>query len=226
MCGFQYIWRVLRSQILVVSWQNQFFYITSPRVDLYSHQILSLVAELPLNCDAFTRAIFQKDPIDDKSGLVRVMAWKSPSWRFLKCISKLVICDKIWENLNFSVYWYIWVNSWSNACWIFDYLCIFQDFCPLSMASGRQQITFIINSQTIRFVAMVKLPLFCRHDDIVDDWWMNRSMLTSHQSHRLADEGRGICWLFSSTNRILLYLQYNQHTFGWHRVHPWVQNIA
>ena len=35
MCGFQFIWRVLWSQILVV-----IVYITSTRVDLYSHQIL------------------------------------------------------------------------------------------------------------------------------------------------------------------------------------------
>ena len=40
MCGFQYIWMVMWSQILVVNWQNYFVYISSNRVDLYSHQIL------------------------------------------------------------------------------------------------------------------------------------------------------------------------------------------
>ena len=37
MCGSQYIWRILWSQILVA---ELFVYITSTRVDLYSHQIL------------------------------------------------------------------------------------------------------------------------------------------------------------------------------------------
>ena len=38
MCGFQYICRVLWSQILVVNWQNCLYHSTT--VDLYSHQIL------------------------------------------------------------------------------------------------------------------------------------------------------------------------------------------
>ena len=40
MCGVQYICRVLWSQILVVNRAELIVYITSTRVDLYSHQIL------------------------------------------------------------------------------------------------------------------------------------------------------------------------------------------